>query len=212
MTGPTRAEQLHAILLATLCSVLFLGTALIPGRALVPYPLELHAVEGAEARARGADPDELYRGNMCMGDKYAQSLAWDRILQNRLRAGELPLWTKDIAGGASFVPQMAQVYQPWNLLLLLVPSEQIYAYWYLLHQILFGWLAYRFFRRIEVSHAAALLGVVLAVLGLWTQCRVHHNVVLTAALSLWADAVGDPRDRARRRPSTRRRASRCGRD
>ena len=32
---------------------------------------------------------------------------------------------------------------------------------------------------------AALIGVVAAVLGLWTQCRVHHNVVLTAALSLW---------------------------
>ena len=102
-----------------------------------------------------------------------------------MREGQVPLWTKDIAGGASFVPQMAQVYQPWNLLLLVVPSVEVYGYWYLLHQVLFGWLAYRFFRRISCSHGAALIGVVAAVLGLWTQCRVHHNVVLTAALSLW---------------------------
>ena len=185
MTGPTLREQLQAILLATLCSVVFLGAALVPGNALVPYPPELHAVEGAVARAAGMAPDELYRGTLCMGDKYAQSLAWDRILQDRLRAGQVPLWTKDIAGGASFVPQMAQVYQPWNLLLLLVPSTQVYAWWYLLHQVLFGWLAYRFFRRIGASHGAGLLGVVACVLGLWVQCRVHHNVVLTAALSLW---------------------------
>jgi hypothetical protein len=185
MTSPTWTEQLQAALLAALCSVLFLGAALVPGRALVPYPPELLPVEGAVARAAGMPADELYRGNLSMGDKYAQTLAWDRILQDRLRAGELPRWTKDIAGGQAFVPQMAQVYQPWNLLLLLVPSTQIHAWWYLLHQILFGWLAYRFFRRLDCSHAAGLLGVVAAVLGLWVQCRVHHNVVLTAALSLW---------------------------
>ena len=178
-------EQLQAVLLALLCSILFLGSALIPGRALVPFPPELNTIEGAIAREQGIDPDELYRGALCMGDKYSQSLAWDRIMQDRMRNGEIPLWTKDIAGGASFVPQMAQVYQPWNLLLLAVPSVEIYGYWYLLHQVLFGWLAYRFFRRISCSHGAALIGVVVSVLGLWTQCRVHHNVVLTAALSLW---------------------------
>lgn len=182
---PSPREQWHAVLLALLCSVMFLGEALIPGRALVPFPPELGTIEGAVARAEGMDPDELYRGAMCMGDKYSQSLAWDRIMQDRMRSGEIPLWTKDIAGGATFVPQMAQVYQPWNLMLLFVPSVEIYGYWYLLHQVLFGWLAYRFFRRISCSHGAALLGVVASVLGLWTQCRVHHNVVLTAALSLW---------------------------
>lgn len=185
MNPSTPREQWQAVLLALLCSVMFLGSALIPGKALVPYPPELNAVEGAVARANGMAPDELYRGALCMGDKFSQSLAWDRIMQDRMRAGQIPLWSKDIAGGASFVPQMAQVYQPWNLLLLLVPSVEVYGVWYLLHQVLFGWLAYRFFRRITCSHGAALIGVVAAVLGLWTQCRVHHNVVLTAALSLW---------------------------
>lgn len=185
MNPSTPREQMQAVLLALVCSVMFLGSALIPGRALVPFPPELNTVEGAVAREQGMDPDELYRGALCMGDKYSQSLAWDRIMQDRMRSGEIPLWTKDIAGGASFVPQMAQVYQPWNLMLLALPSVEIYGYWYLLHQVLFGWLAYRFFRRIKVSHGAALVGVVVSVLGLWTQCRVHHNVVLTAALSLW---------------------------
>jgi len=185
MNPSTPREQLQAVLLALLCSVMFLGSALIPGRALVPFPPELNTIEGAVARDKGMDPDELYRGALCMGDKYSQTLAWDRIMQDRMRSGEIPLWTKDIAGGASFVPQMAQVYQPWNLMLLAVPSVEIYGYWYLLHQVLFGWLAYRFFRRIKVSHGAALVGVIVSVLGLWTQCRVHHNVVLTAALSLW---------------------------
>ncbi|MBL8756434.1 MAG: YfhO family protein [Planctomycetes bacterium] len=185
MKVASRREQLQAALLAALCAVLFLGPALLPGRALVPYPPELHAVEGAHARAAGMADDELYRGTLCMGDKYGQSLAWDRILQDRLRKGEIPLWTNDIGGGASFVPQMAQVFQPWNALLLLLPSTQAYGIWFLLHQVLFGWLGYRFFRRIGCSHGAGLLGVAAAVLGLWVQCRVHHNVVLTAALSLW---------------------------
>ena len=56
--SPSR-EQLQAVLLALLCSVMFLGSALIPGRALVPYPPELNAVEGALARSEGMSPDEL---------------------------------------------------------------------------------------------------------------------------------------------------------
>ena len=60
-------------------------SALIPGKALVPYPPELNAVEGAVARANGLSPDELYRGALCMGDKFSQSLAWDRIMQDRMR-------------------------------------------------------------------------------------------------------------------------------
>ena len=58
---------------------------MIPGKALVPYPPELNAVEGAVARANGLSPDELYRGALCMGDKFSQSLAWDRIMQDRMR-------------------------------------------------------------------------------------------------------------------------------
>lgn len=81
---------------------------------------------------------------------------------------------------------MAQPYEPINLLLLLPsPSVAWYGWWYLVHLVLFGWLAYRFLRRIGCAHAAALLGLVAAVLGTWTQAKLHHNVILTAALSLW---------------------------
>ncbi len=183
---PTRREHLHALLLALLCSVLFLRDALLPGRALVPHPPELFDVTMAEAVAAGRfDAAEAFRGNVGMADKYLQSLAWDRIMQERFRSAELPRWTNDIAGGAPFVPQMAQPWQPINALLLLVPSTQWYGWWYLVHQVLFGWFAYTFFRRLGCLHASALLGLVAAVLGIWTQCKVHHNVILTAALSLW---------------------------
>lgn len=159
---------------------------MLPGRALVPYPPEQFDVVRAEALATGSlDLADARRGNTAGGDKYLQSLAWDRIMQDRLGAGEVPAWTRDIAAGAPFVPQMAQVYEPINLLLLLVPSEQWYGLWLLLHQLLFGYLGYLFLRRLGCSHAAALLGLVAAVLGLWTQCKVHHNVILTAALPLW---------------------------
>ena len=103
MNPSTPREQLQAVLLALVCSVMFLGSALIPGKALVPYPPELNAVEGAVARANGLSPDELYRGALCMGDKFSQSLAWDRIMQDRMREGQVPLWTKGVAGGASGV-------------------------------------------------------------------------------------------------------------
>lgn len=183
---PTRREHLHALLLALLCSVLFLRDALLPGRALVPHPPELFDVTMAEAIADGRfDANDAFRGNVGMADKYLQSLAWDRIMQDRFRSGELPRWTSDIAGGAPFVPQMAQPWQPINALLLLVPSTQWYGWWYLVHQVLFGWFAYTFFRRLGCLHASALLGLVAAVLGIWTQCKLHHNVILTAALSLW---------------------------
>ncbi|HEB53061.1 MAG TPA: hypothetical protein ENI87_07400, partial [bacterium] len=113
----TRREHLAALLLALLCSVLFLGDALLPGRALVPHPPEVFDVYMAEARANGSfDPDDAFRGNVAMKDKYLQSLCWDRVLQDRLGKGEIPLWTRDIAGGAPFVPQMAQPFQPINLL------------------------------------------------------------------------------------------------
>lgn len=174
------------MLLALLCAVSFLREALLPGRALVPHPPELFDVLMAEAVAASRfDPADTFRGNVGMTDKYLQSLAWDRVMQDRFARGELPRWTNDIGGGAPFVPQMAQPWQPINLLLCVLPSEQWYGWWFLLHQVLFGWFAYLFLRRIGCGHAAALLGLCAAVLGLWTQCKLHHNVILTAALSLW---------------------------
>ncbi|MHC5070225.1 MAG: hypothetical protein ACYTGO_07015 [Planctomycetota bacterium] len=184
---PPPRQQVHALLLALLCSLLFLGTAVLPTNCLLPYPPEALEPLRSEAIAAGQiTADELLVGNVAMGDKYGQSLAWDRILQDRLRQGELPLWTRDIAGGVPFVPQMAQVYQPWNLFLLVLPAAGVYGLWYLLHQLLFGFFAYRFLRRLSVSHVPALLGMVAAVLGLWVQAQVHHNVILTAALPAFA--------------------------
>ncbi len=184
---PPAREQLQALLLALLASLLFLGAAVLPTNSLVPYPPEAHEPLRSEAlAAKQVTKTELLVGNVTMGDKYGQSLAWDRIIQDRLRHGELPLWTRDIAGGVPFVPQMAQVYQPWNLLLLLLPAAGIYGIWYLLHQLLFGFFAYRFLRRLGVGHVPALLGMVTVVLGLWTQAQIHHNVILTAALPAFA--------------------------
>ena len=177
-------------MLAALCAVLFLREALLPSRALVPFPPEVLDVVGAEARAAGRldTPEQLAevgRGNVSMGDKYNQSLCWDRVLESRLRDGELPLWTRDIGGGASFVPQMAQVWQPWNALLLVLPAEQWYGWFVFGHLVLGGWLCWWFLRRTGIGQEGALLGLACAVLGLWTQCKLHHNVILTAALSLW---------------------------
>lgn len=186
--GPSPAtyrQQLVAALLALCASVLFLRDGLWPGRALVPYHPEQLDVYRAEAAAGEFVAANARGGSTAGGDKYLQSLCWDRVLHDRLRNGDSPRWTRDIGGGAPFVPQMAQVYEPINALLLLLPSWQWYGPWYLVHQVLFGWLAYRFLRRIGLGHAAGLVGVVGAVLGLWTQCKLHHNVILTAALSLW---------------------------
>jgi hypothetical protein len=175
-----------ALLLACGCSLLFLRDALLPGRVLVPHPPELFDVQMAEAHAAGGfDAADVFRGNVAGTDKYLQSLCWDRVMQDRFRAGELPRWTNDIGGGAPFVPQMAQPWQPINGLLLLVPSAQWYGWWWFVHQVLFGVFAYAFLRRLGCAHAAALLGLVAAVLGLWAQCKIHHNVILTAALSVW---------------------------
>lgn len=185
-SGPSRRQHLQAVLLALVCAVLFLRESLLPGNALVPHPPELFDVHMAEAKANGTfDADDTFRGNVGMTDKYLQSLCWDRVMQDRLRQGELPRWTRDIGGGAPFVPQMAQPYQPINVLLFLMPSVEWYGWWYLVHLVLFGWFAYLFLRRIGCLHPAALLGLVAATLGMWTQCKLHHNVILTAALSLW---------------------------
>lgn len=183
---PARREHLQALLLALLCSVLFLRDGLLPGRAILPFPPEQMDVQRAEAIAADTfDPQAARQGLSSGGDKYLQSLCWDRVMATRLRQGEIPLWTRDIAGGAPFVPQMAQVYEPINLLLLLWPAEQWYGIWYLLHQVLFGYFAWSFLRRLGCLQGAALLGLVAACLGLWTQCKLHHNVILSAALPLW---------------------------
>ena len=206
-SGTSRRENLQAVLLALVCAVLFLRESLLPGNALMPHPPELFDVHMAEAKANGTfDAEDAFRGNVGMTDKYLQSLCWDRVMQDRFRDGEVPRWTRDIGGGAPFVPQMAQPYQPINVLLLLIPSVEWYGWWYLVHLVLFGWFAYLFLRRIGCGHGAALLGLVAATLGMWTQCKLHHNVILTAALSLWPMlsathelvAVG-VRDGARRR-------------
>ncbi|MDA0935048.1 MAG: hypothetical protein O3C51_16485, partial [Planctomycetota bacterium] len=184
---PSRVELLHAALVALACALAFLGPGALPTRSVVPFPPERFEPLRTEALADASLWEQDLRvGSAEFGDKYNQSLAWDRIQQDRLRAGSIPLWTRDIAGGAPFVPQMAQVYQPWNLLLLLpLPSVGIYGLWWTLHLIAYGVGAYWFLRRISCGHAAALFGLVVACLGLWTQARIHHNVILSAALPLW---------------------------
>lgn len=182
---PTGREQLHALLVALVCAVVYLGPSLLPGRCLVPYPPEYYEPMRSEALHDGMAAAELGRGNVSMGDKYNQSLMWDRVIQQRFRAGEFPLWTRDIGGGAVFPPQMGQPYQPWNLLLFAVPSTQWYGYTILLQLVLIGWFAYRFFRRVDCRHAPALFGIVVVLLGLWMQGRVHQNVVISAALPLF---------------------------
>lgn len=179
-TGPTVREQLLAALVAALCGLLFLGPAVLPSHALLPFP-----PENLEPWRSEQPVGDLLYGQPSLGDKYNQSLAWDRITTDALREGRLPLWTRDIGGGAAFVPQMGQVYQPWTWLLLLLPAPRAYGLWFLLHQVVIGWLCYRFLRRLEVRHAAALLGVVAVVLGLWLQARVHHNVIVSAVLPLF---------------------------
>lgn len=184
---PTRIELLQAALLALVCAIAFLGPGVLPTRAVVPFPPERYEPLRTEALATARITEgDLFTGSAEFGDKYNQSLAWDRIQQDRLRGGSIPLWTRDIAGGAPFVPQMAQVYQPWNLLLLLpIPSVGIYGLWWTLHLLAWGVGAYWFLRRLACRHPAALFGVVAACLGLWTQSRIHHNVILSAALPLW---------------------------
>jgi hypothetical protein len=184
----SRRELGEALLWALLLALLFLRAGVLPTRAVLPFVPEVYEPLRSEALADGSiTPAELDRGNRTMGDKFNQSLAWDRILQTRLRAGEPPLWTRDIAGGAPFVPQMAQVWQPWNLLLawLPIPSCGIYGIWLLGHLVLLGLGAYWFLRGLGLAHAAALVGLVAVELGFWTQARVHHNVILTAALPLF---------------------------
>ncbi|GAB4152931.1 MAG: hypothetical protein Fur0037_21770 [Planctomycetota bacterium] len=190
-------------MLAMLCSALFLGKSLLPGRALVPFPPEYYDVMAEEALAQGRfDWQEIARGNASMGDKYGQSLTWDRILARNLSKAELSLWNREIGGGVPFVTQMAQPYQPWNLLLLLIPSEEWYGPLLFLHLVLMGFFAYTFARRLGCAHASSMLALVVAVLGLWTQCKIHHNVILTAALSTFPmlSAVDDlAKDRSRGR-------------
>ncbi|MEO0479634.1 MAG: hypothetical protein AAF196_09150 [Planctomycetota bacterium] len=181
-----RMECLRALAVACLTALAFLGSGIRTDRAVVPFPPEAYEPMRTEALEAGRiELDELRGGEPSGGDKYGQSLAWDQTLQERLREGEFPRWTDRIASGAPFVPQMAQPYQPWNLLLLLIDAPGHYGVWWLLHCALFGFGAFWFLRRGGVSERGAQFAVVLAALGLWTQARVHHNVIVTAALSVW---------------------------
>ena len=184
--APTLRERLAALALALACAVAFLGEALLPGRALVPHPPELLDVAMAESIAAGRhDATEMLRGNVGQGDKYWQSACWNRVLADGLAQGTIPGWTRAIGGGAPFLPQMAQPFQPVNALLLVLPPEQAYGWSWLLQQVLCGCLAWSFLRRLGCGQGGALFGLVAASLGTWTQCKLHHDVVLTAALGLW---------------------------
>ncbi len=178
-------RYLQALLLAAFAGALFLGPALLPGRALVPFPPEHVPPLGAEIAQRGLDGTDLLVGNPAGGDKYNQSLAWDRISRDRLRGGSIPLWTRDLGGGAPVVPQMGQVYMPWTWLLRWVDSTTAYGPWFLLHLCVLALLFVDFLRLLGVRPAAGLVGVACLVMGLWTQARIHHNVILSAALPLF---------------------------
>lgn len=175
-----------AVLLALLCACAFLGPALSPANSLLPYPPELLQPQQAEYLHQGGAMGAIQRGNLDMGDKFNQSLAWDQISADRLRQAELPLWTRRIGGGVPFIPQMAQPLHPMTLLLTVVPASGAYGIFWALHLLLLGYTAYLFLRRIGLLHGPALFGMVCLLLGLWTQARIHHNVMLSAVLPLFA--------------------------
>lgn len=180
----TLREHVQVSVLCALCALVFLGRGVWPGNAVVPFPPEAIEPLRSEALHDGRVTEaDLAVGNPVMGDKFQQSLTWDRVLAAALAEGRVPKWCRELGGGAPFVPQMGQPYQPWNLLLLLVrPAPGVYGLWFLGHLVVFGWLGYLFLRRTGCGHAAGLLGAVCLTAGLWTQAQVHHNVILTAAL------------------------------
>lgn len=178
---------MQVLLLVALCSVLFLGKSLLPGYTVMPFAPEVLEPLRTEALAEGrVAPADLKVGNPVFGDKIVQSLAFDRIIGDRLRDGEIPQWTRDISGGAGLVPTTGQPYIPWAWMMAWIPTPQAYGVWLLLHQVLFAFFAYRFLRRIGVGHLAGLLGALCVGVGLWSQARVHHHMLLSAALPLFA--------------------------
>lgn len=177
------SHRLAALLISALCAGLFLRGALAPGRTLVPFAPELFAVQRVEARAEGRMPELAdLEGNLGTGDKYHQTLVLDRILGDRLGRGEFPRWTRAIGGGIHFTPHLAQSYHPLAWTNALLPAIDAYAWWFVGLSAVFGLGCFGFLRRLGVPPAAAMVGVIAACLGFWTQARVQHLMHLTSAV------------------------------
>ena len=56
---PTKREQLHALVLAALCALLFVGSSILPGRSLVPFAPECMEPMRTQALADGASVELL---------------------------------------------------------------------------------------------------------------------------------------------------------
>ncbi|HEV7665236.1 MAG TPA: YfhO family protein [Chloroflexota bacterium] len=112
---------------------------------------------------------------------YYPLMTW---VAERLRAGELPLWTPQVFGGYPIFAdgEIGLAYPPALLALLLLPADRAFIVLRLVHLAIAALGTFAFARAWRLPYASAALAGVVFALGNFLSAQIHHeNIIRTAS-------------------------------
>lgn len=189
---PSRAETRirpgRAALLALLFAVLGLGSALFPGRVLLPEDPRIYAPLGA-AEASDFDAEALTEAKHdavpSRRDAILQFLPFDTSVAESWRRGEAPLWeTRFLCGAPMLAQATSRAFYPTAILSAIVGPGKSRVWSWLLHLALGGFFAYLLARRFGASEGGGLLANASLVLSGYAWGHVQHPMIFNAAVWL----------------------------
>ena len=160
---------------------MLLGSALAPGRALLPADLLVQL----EPWRSQLDLPPRAHWDPLVWDGIAQFYPWRRFAAESLRAGVIPLWNPHQFCGTPFLANgQSAVLYPLNVLFWLLSVAAAFAWSAWLHLGLAGWFAYLLLRRAGVGRFGAVSGGMVWQLSGMFVAWVHLPTFLCTAVWL----------------------------
>jgi hypothetical protein len=149
-----------AAIVLVLLPMTFTGRALITGRVYAPVDLAF-AYEPLHSRVPDVTPHDI-----ALSDLYCQIIPWQKAVRSALAQREWPLWNPYIlCGDVLAAAAQPAVYDPFNLLALLIPLPHALTFGATLTFFLAAWSAWAFARACGRSELAAFIAATIFMAG-----------------------------------------------
>ena len=145
-----------AALALVLLPMVFTGRAILTGRVFAPIDLPF-LYEPLKSQAATVGIGEPH--NMGLSDLHCQMIPWQKAVRYAIEQGEWPLWNPFIlCGDILAAAGQPAVYDPFNLLGLLIPLPQALTFGAAMTFFLAGFFTFVFLRSLGCGDVAALIG------------------------------------------------------
>ncbi len=164
--NPRRLDAI-CLLLILLATLIFYAPALFTGKTLLPADIVPLMPPWSET-SRERFPEFRATQNQMLGPIF-EYYSWRYYARDRIRQGEIPLWSPyELGGNVLLANSQSAVLYPPNLLLYLFPLPVGINLVTFLHTLLTGWMMYGLLRLLRMHPSASLTGAYV-----WMFCALQ---------------------------------------